>query len=410
MPKRKYELPNFQDLNKKQDAVLRLPNEGSHLVVGGPGTGKSVVALMKVKKLYNSFRSDEKLIFLTYNKVLKNSTEELVGKLEAQTSHSWLGKTFYDLCKNCPSENRPASDHYHMQECFLPEKKENERTSSADSYFYDYKKIKDFFDTQYKNQLTQVFIIVDEAQDMPVDFYEAMLCLGHSNILLVADQNQTITNQNSTTKELKTVLDLESDEVVKLDENYRNNTPIAILADHFYTDLTSPRPKIPNRPSIDTPQLLNFHNTQQCYSAILREYDNDPTKLIGLIVASEIKRESYESYLKSTEIERDNDKPFVRSYSSQMKQEPDMQFSESGIIVLTDKSAKGLEFDSVFIILEDFKIFGADDIGMKKRFYVMVSRAKDKLFFLKHVLYKSPVVDLLPDDENILKRRVLNNV
>ena len=54
MAKRTFKLPGVQDLNKDQDSVLMLPKEGMHLVVGGPGTGKSVVALLRVCLLYTS--------------------------------------------------------------------------------------------------------------------------------------------------------------------------------------------------------------------------------------------------------------------------------------------------------------------------------------------------------------------
>ncbi len=38
-------------LNKDQDAALALPLEGQHLIIGGPGTGKSVVALLRARRL-----------------------------------------------------------------------------------------------------------------------------------------------------------------------------------------------------------------------------------------------------------------------------------------------------------------------------------------------------------------------
>ena len=50
MAKRYFKLPRVQDLNKGQDSVLMLPKKGQHLIVGGPGTGKSVVALLRVIK------------------------------------------------------------------------------------------------------------------------------------------------------------------------------------------------------------------------------------------------------------------------------------------------------------------------------------------------------------------------
>ena len=52
MTKRKFELPGIQDLNKEQEAVRALPTEGQHLIVGGPGTGKSVLALIRARRHY----------------------------------------------------------------------------------------------------------------------------------------------------------------------------------------------------------------------------------------------------------------------------------------------------------------------------------------------------------------------
>jgi len=63
--KRKFKLPGVDDLNKDQDRVLRLPEDGQFLIVGGPGTGKSVVALLRTMK----YHKNNDYAFLTFNKV-----------------------------------------------------------------------------------------------------------------------------------------------------------------------------------------------------------------------------------------------------------------------------------------------------------------------------------------------------
>ena len=50
MAKRKFELPRIQDLSKEQEAARALCKEGRHLIVGGPGTGKSVLALIRARR------------------------------------------------------------------------------------------------------------------------------------------------------------------------------------------------------------------------------------------------------------------------------------------------------------------------------------------------------------------------
>jgi hypothetical protein len=51
---RRFALPGIQDLNKDQDEALARPLAGQHLIIGGPGTGKSVVALLRAKRLATS--------------------------------------------------------------------------------------------------------------------------------------------------------------------------------------------------------------------------------------------------------------------------------------------------------------------------------------------------------------------
>lgn len=50
MAKRIFMLPKEQDLTKDQRIAIRKPADGQYLVVGAPGTGKSVVALWRLKK------------------------------------------------------------------------------------------------------------------------------------------------------------------------------------------------------------------------------------------------------------------------------------------------------------------------------------------------------------------------
>ena len=54
MASRAFRLPNIEELNKDQERVRLLPPEGCYLVVGGPGTGKSVVALLRARRLHRA--------------------------------------------------------------------------------------------------------------------------------------------------------------------------------------------------------------------------------------------------------------------------------------------------------------------------------------------------------------------
>ncbi|WP_257266522.1 DUF2075 domain-containing protein [Endozoicomonas sp. ONNA2] len=377
MAKRTFKLPELHELTEEQLRVNRFPKHGQFLVVGGPGTGKSVVALLRAMKF-----ADEDYLFLTYNHVLSHSSRQLLteGDLKADTATSWFYKTYCD-----------RYGHY------VPEIKDR---------IPDYSRIADKYRQEnIPEHSTQ--LIVDEAQDMGTGYYECLMELGYTNFFLLADQNQQITEDHSNRVELTDLLGLDTSEVIELKTNHRNSTPIARLASHFYTDISSPQPELPDRPSIDTPILYEYSRVDSCVELILREADKDDTKLIGVIVPSDTKREDYVNKLNKMEINRDNPKPLVSTYSNSHKAGVNIDFSVGGIVVLNDKSVKGIEFDTVFVITDGLKIINNDPDLIKKRLYVMCSRAREKLVILKSATLQSNVIELFPRDENVLIRSTL---
>ena len=251
-------------------------------------------------------------------------------------------------------------------------------------------------------------MIIDEGQDMPPLFYEALMYLGIENFFIVADQNQQITEDNSSRQELTDLLGLEVEDVIELKENYRNSYPIALFSRSFYTDPSSPAPNLPveSKASLGTPVLYKYSNYQDCAKAILREADRDSKNLIGVVVAKNNIRDSYIEALQNIDLKLDNPKPIISTYSS-AQDNPIIDFGQGGIVVLNDKSIKGLEFDIVFIVIYGFKIYNNDMDSMKKRFYVMSSRAIKKLVLFQPENYQSGIDQILPNDENILKREKL---
>jgi DNA helicase IV len=390
--KREFKLPLLSQLTKEQQRILRLPLEGQHIVVGAPGTGKSVIALHRLAKYNNG----EKPLFLTFNHVLQHSTVSLDKTASHfDTAMSFLYKTQYELTNE-----------------FMPESEQTATQKKVREMSPDYEKLKEIFESHYehyksKNEIYD--IVIDEAQDLPSGFYESLMHLGFENFFVVADQNQQITLNNSSRSELEAVFDIETNHVHELTQNHRNTGPIAKLAQYFYTDRASPLPELPNKPSIDTPTLINYTSVQKCVENILREADNGPGKLIGVIVPTEVKREDYVKKLKMAELpKRRNGSPIVSTYSSNQKQgNVNIPFDQGGIVVLCDKSVKGIEFDTVYVILDGLQVYNGDETAIKKRLYVMFSRAIDKLFIMQSDAFPNNITPLLPTDEAILKRKVI---
>lgn len=80
-------------------------------------------------------------------------------------------------------------------------------------------------------------------------------------------------------------------------------------------------------------------------------------------------------------------------------------FSHGGIVVLNAASVKGIEFDTVFIVLDGFRVI--DEVTTKKTLYVMTSRAIEKLVLLKSVHCPDELNGILPADETLLRREPL---
>lgn len=65
MAARNCALPNIQDLSKVQERAHLLPLDGCHLVVGGPGTGKSVLALLRTRRHHRD-KGGQDYVFLVF--------------------------------------------------------------------------------------------------------------------------------------------------------------------------------------------------------------------------------------------------------------------------------------------------------------------------------------------------------
>ena len=81
-------LPNYEELTKEQDRLIDWNRQGKKVVIGGPGTGKTIVALIIMKKLQQSDKHRSGLL-LMYNQALKNMSAQLT-RIDVNTYHSWL--------------------------------------------------------------------------------------------------------------------------------------------------------------------------------------------------------------------------------------------------------------------------------------------------------------------------------
>lgn len=388
MAKREFNLPGIQDLSKEQEDARALPKQGQHLIIGGPGTGKSVLALLRSRR-HQQDKDD--YIFLVYNKLLNQASRQLFGmELCSQQWQSWFASIFKATSGEAVPKLPPNGNGWQENDWV--------RTSEIIAAL------------PLLGGAKHPFLIIDEGQDMPPEFYQALFNLGFENVYAVADQNQQIVpGQNSTRQEIQNGLGIAPNDVIELQDNHRNSHPIARLAREFYSgDPASPPPALPNRPSAIRPILHTYEQSdfQNLIERILKNADMAPEKLIGLIAPNNKTRERYFDALMKAKVtvKFDNAPPAVQTYLAGSS--PDIPFNEGGIMVINAQSCKGLEFDTVFLADINQHYFDAQNPDQTKRlFYVMVARAKEKVIMLKEAGMHCPVDAILPQDTEILERK-----
>ncbi len=387
MTERKFKLPGINELSKEQEAARSLPLEGQFLIIGGPGTGKSILALLRCRR---HARNKEDYTFLVYNHLLQQASSQLFeNKLNSRQWQSWFMKTFHKMT----NQKVPKK----------PENKSGFKEIDWDKALEIIQNIK----APINKKLP--YLIIDEGQDMPPRFYQALAELGFENFYVVADDNQQITLENSRIDEIQSVLALESDDIIKLKTNYRNTCPTAKLAREFCLNRKSPPPDLPDRGKDAIKPLLVEYNgrCRISFSEIIRriqkEADRDPGRLIGIITPNNEVREHYYEQLRSTAVTLDNGPPHVVTYANGSKH--NLSFAEGGILVINAKSCKGLEFDTVYLAdIDQFRYWPNIKEQMIKLFYVIIARAINRVILLQQTGKHCPVAEIIPRNPDIIER------
>ncbi|MBK1735380.1 hypothetical protein CKO15_08805 [Halorhodospira abdelmalekii] len=389
MARRKFQLPGIHELSKEQEDVRALPTDGQHLVIGGPGTGKSVLALLRSRRLH-----EEKVryVFLVYNKLLHQASRQLFGgQLSSHQWQSWFIGLYRKVTGALPPR-LPA----HGGGFWQP---------------FDWQAIADAVaETEVMNSADLPYLVIDEGQDMPPSFYQVLANLGFENFFVVADQNQQISpDENSTRKELEDALGIETREVIELTKNYRNTLPIARLAQAFYTgDPATPPPDLPQPSIVEAKKPLLYQYPPERFKDVIRRMlklaDRHPAQLIGIIAPNNEVRTRYAAALNNTPVQLDNGPPPVTTFAS--GDQHTMRFDRGGIMVINAQACKGLEFDVVFIVdINQFHLNKTDVNVTKRLFYVMVARATEQVIMLQEAGSRCAVEAILPQDPNILERK-----
>lgn len=427
-------LPNARQISEEQQDIFEdAPMDGSILVSGPPGTGKTVIAFLRAHLLA---KKKQDVTVLMFNRVLRRYTENVAedseSSVHSKTMHSWFPDWWRAHCirnpeventllieedrayVNCSFEQKDqlkkAGGKWEskMHNLFTNRKgmwyvplerynaePETYRQWTGSSYeppeierwHYNWQNIQDmYFDLEEEEMIDWGHLIIDEAQDLEPEFYVflrmAARQMENGALTILADENQRLEeHRHSSLAQIRESLKLinKPDREFKLTKNFRNTKQIAKVARHFYVGLETGVPDLPDREG-NKPLLIIKHNTDQQIEYICNYLQHRGALEVGIILDRDSDREYFDKRL-SELLENYR----VQTYSSRDPGGSEkLVFDQQGVVtVLHRKSCKGLEFDVIFVPqLQGFSVEDTDLATFKMNLYVICSRARSELIFL----------------------------
>ena len=339
--------PNLNDLDREQRRVYgKAPNDGAVLVVGAPGTGKTIMAFHRAEKMLDLGQEPRVIMF---NKVLARYTrtrDRVAAAAPVSTMNRWVSKWWLETF----GEKTPNIARFKPDWLAMLRKVQEARA-----------------DPRIMEKLHWGHLIVDEGQDFPEDMYtflgtvlglDAWRTAENPPALTVfADDNQRLgLGENSSTKKIAFRLGLpgNNDRVFLLEKNYRNTLQIAKLASYFQVGHWTGASKFPDREG-PIPLGLFCKETGGLVGYISRRCKANPGKQIGVIVPG--RKTNVTSMVRSLRDQLSETNFRVQGYVSGDDEltDKDLDFDAKDTVTIVHyQSAKGLEFDAVyFIMLEE---------------------------------------------------------
>ena len=368
-------------------------------VIGGPGTGKTVLALEGLNKILENDDGD-KVCLLVFNRALQSFLEKYVK----YSGDNKIVSTWHSFIASYMMQTMAIDFH-----TFL-------KRYEIQKYSYDFvKMLKDLETTN--NPYKYNYIFVDEAQDFPDDLLVFLDSIT-LKFYVFFDDNQKFTpellDQDYAFSAIEhsnilNILNLEED-FYDLTINFRNTQAIEQVAklfdfNYMINNITLRRTTVSKEGQ--TVELIACSKRDNMVRHIIADYQQFPSKTIGVLLpkfkAQKDLLDTYKALFEQSDLlNRQN----FYVHTSKDKR----PLNENGVFLMTYQIAKGLEFDKVYLIELNHEDF-VYDYYHKNAFYVSITRAKEKLslVFDSHK-QDSKVVEKVQMHQNLFNNITLEEV
>ena len=337
-----FRLPNGSELSAEQLDIINLPTTKNWVIKGAPGTGKTVMAVYRAAQVGEKSKG-KPILMLVYNNPLRQFiATALRGReyqnVQVKTYHQWVS----DIYKENQLGYVPKVEGDHDWEVIA-----EDMAGLGKKYAH---------------------VIVDEAQDFPVELLQILKDLSN-NMTCFVDPNQAIEIGKTDTYDLIKTLCVESP--YKLTKNFRNTKPIRDLSALFCIEGEPAPTDMPGKKPVAIKCIpRDFVDVDSKMADIIKR---NKEKNIGIIVNPKSLNITYE-YLKDY-LPSDVTIQMHKSHTDYR-----IDFDKPGVKILTYGTMKGLEFDIVLLPLFD-KIEMQDGGRVDaNRVYVAITRAISELY------------------------------
>jgi DNA helicase IV len=398
----------IQRFSADQEAVRALGTDGRYLVSGPPGTGKSVLAALRVARLELQAKAESgrrgAMLITNYRLLtehiiqgigpalssLDKSAADAVGYMNrsqiVSTFQSWIRKTFWrDVQLEMVKAGVPAQD--------IPIRKD--AAPGAEPFSQDWTEIGRILAKLGIDDAPTIMnyhLVIDEGQDLPEAFYRFLQQID-ANVTVFADENQRLFDNNSTLDVIRDCLGIDRTEGAqefRVSQNFRNTKPVAEFASQFYVGLDTGRPELPVRTG-ERPQFVGFDAedgiARQIVKLVRPASSSGPRrpKSVGVIVFDHSDLMKWLKLLSEAAREV-NSAVEVRCYNSKdafaaksYNQHPWSPDKPGTITLVTVYTMKGLEWDDV-IILPSRSNATEETLIRQMQVYVAASRPRGGLY------------------------------